>query len=151
MFIGISIYDKIQDVLKEAMKNGDHTKRDVLRCAVSEIKNKTVNAGKEINDDVCITVLQKMAKQHEESISQFNSANRTDLVSREALELSYIKFYLPNMLNEVETKHYLEMYINDNKIELIKKNMGLIMKHVKTMREIDGKIASKILNEMLKC
>ena len=51
------LYSKISNDVKEAMKAHDNTKRDCLRTVMSDIKNLTVNAGKEITDDACLKAL----------------------------------------------------------------------------------------------
>lgn len=136
--------------MKEAMKSKCINQVAILRMVIADIKNKTVNEGKEITDDVCKSVVKKHIKQHEDSIKQFNDANRTDLVAKEALELTYLKFYVPNMMGEDETKCEIDNYIKLNNIEPIKKNMGMLMKHFKEYDNIDMKIASKYLNSILK-
>lgn len=146
----LTMFNKINEDIKDAMKSKNDIKRNCLRSIVSEIKNQTVNAGKPITDDVCIKVVQKSVKQHNDSIEQFTKANRVDLAENEKSELAYISVYLPRMLNESET----EALINDVMIEMAfsseKKNMGQIMKILKTNKEVDGKIASMILNRILK-
>lgn len=56
------IYDEIVKDIKDAMINHENTKRDCLRALVSEIKNQTVNAGKEITDEIVLKCVQKSAK-----------------------------------------------------------------------------------------
>lgn len=51
------MYNKISNDIKDAMKAHDNVKRDCLRTVMSDIKNLTVNAGKEITDDACLKVL----------------------------------------------------------------------------------------------
>lgn len=143
------LYNKIYDNLKESMKNKDQARSNILKMVISEIKNKTINDGKEITDDICKQVVKKSIKQHEDSIKQFNDANRTDLVAKEALELTYLKFYVPNMMSEEETKSEINNIIKINNIPLAKQNMGQIMKIVKSYDNIDMKIASKYLNTIL--
>ena len=113
---------------------------------MSEIKNQTVNAGKELTDDVVVRCVQKAVKQHEDSVAQFKSANRTDLVEKEAAELEVLKGYLPKMLSEDETKVLIDNVLQT--VEAIKKNMGLIMKQLPS--EVDRKVAAKYLNGILK-
>ena len=145
------LFTKIYNDMKSAMINKNKQQVNVLRIIISDIKNKTVNEGKDITDDICKSVVKKHIKQHEDSISQFNAANRMDLVSKEALELTYLKFYIPNTMSEDETKTEIDNYIKyNNNIELIKKNMGMLMKHFKEYDNIDMKIASKYLNSILK-
>ena len=140
------IYEKLQSDIKDAMINKNSLKRDCLRSIVSEIKNQTVNAGKEITDDICLKVLSKSVKQHNDSIENFKLGNREDLAWKEREELNYIQIYLPKMLSEDETKVIVDSILNT--VEAIKKNMGLIMKQLP--KEVDKKIASKYLNSILK-
>ena len=140
------IYEKLQSDIKDAMINKNSLKRDCLRSIVSEIKNQTVNAGKEITDDICLKVISKSVKQHNDSIENFKLGNREDLAWKEREELNYIQIYLPKMLSEDETKVIVDNILNT--VEATKKNMGLIMKQLP--KEVDKKIASKYLNSILK-
>lgn len=101
------IYDEIQEEIKAAMKAKDNLRRDCLRGIVAEIKNQTVNAGKKLTEDVVLNVLRKAAKTRNDSIAQFTAANRLDLAQKEHEELVYIEKYLPQMLNEDDTKQAL--------------------------------------------
>jgi len=142
------IFNDIQCKIKVAMFKNDNFTRDCLRMIVSDIKNQTVNANpqKEITDDVCLKILQKSAKTHKDSIEQFKSAGRIELVEKEEEELKIIESFLPKLLSEDETKTIIENILKN--IEATKKNMGLIMKQLPN--EVDKKIASKILNSLLK-
>lgn len=139
------MFKKLQEAVKAAMKSGNTLERDCLRSIISEIKNQTVNAGKELTDDICLKVIQKSAKTHNDSIAQFRSAGRDDLAEREEAELRILEAYLPKMLSEEETKAILENILMS--IEAMKKNMGLIMKQLP--KEVDRKVASRLLNGML--
>ena len=142
----MTVFEKLTSDIKDAMIAKNTVKRDCLRGIVSEIKNQTVNAGKEITDEICLKVIQKSVKQHNDSIDNFKSGNREDLALKEAEELTYIEGYLPKMLDEAETKIVIENILMN--IEAVKKNMGLIMKQLP--KDVDRKIASKILSSLLK-
>jgi len=141
------LYDDIMAEIKNAMLDKNVVKRDCLRSIVSEIKNQTVNAGKEMTDEICIKVIQKSAKQHNDSIENFKSGNREDLALKEAEELRYIESFLPKMLSEEETRKLIEDIANSG-VELVKKNFGIFMK--KLASNVDKKTASIILNSMVK-
>jgi uncharacterized protein YqeY len=143
--MSIQLYDILTGDIKEAMISKNTVKRDCLRGVVSEIKNQTVNAGKELTEDICLKVIQKSVKQHIDSIEQFKAGNRDDLVQKETEELSYLKKYLPDLLDESQTKVIIENLLRT--IEPIKKNMGAIMKQLP--KNVDKKIASAILNNVL--
>jgi uncharacterized protein YqeY len=141
------IFNDIQSKIKVAMFKNDSFTRDCLRMIVSEIKNQTVNANpqKEITDDICLKILQKFAKTHNDSIEQFKSAGRVELVEKEEEELKIIESFLPKMLSEDETKNIIENILLN--VEATKKNMGIIMKQLPN--EVDKKIASRLLANML--
>lgn len=141
----MTIYETLTNDIKEAMISKNTVKRDCLRGVVSEIKNQTINAGKELTEDICLKVIQKSVKQHYDSIDQFKAGNRDDLVQKETEELSYLKKYLPDVLDESQTKVIIENLLQT--IEPIKKNMGVIMKQLP--KNVDKKIASGILNLVL--
>lgn len=141
----MTIYETLTNDIKEAMISKNAIKRDCLRSVVSEIKNQTINAGKELTEDICLKVIQKSVKQHYDSIDQFKAGNRDDLVQKETEELSYLKKYLPDVLDESQTKVIIENLLQT--IEPIKKNMGVIMKQLP--KNVDKKIASGILNVIL--
>ena len=141
------IYDRIQTDIKEAMLSKNCIRRDCLRSLVSEIKNQTVNAGRELTEDICMKVIRHAAKQREDSIESFRSGGRDDLAAKEQEELGYIKAYLPQVLSEDETRKASDEILSGG-IEPVKKNMGVIMKAFGP--NVDRKIASKLLQGILK-
>lgn len=144
------MYNKISNDIKDAMKAHDNVKRDCLRTVMSDIKNLTVNAGKEITDDACLKVLQKSAKTHQDSIDQFKSAGRDDLASREIQELDILKSYLPKALSAEETEAEVKKVLEGSSIDPVKKNMGQFMKILSQVPGIDKKAASSFLGKLLK-
>ena len=140
------IYENIQADIKSAMLCKNTVKRDCLRSLVSEIKNQTINAGKEITEDIVLRCIQKSVKQHNDSIEQFTRANRDDLVLKEIEEKKYLEVYLPRTLDENETFDVIATILQT--IEPFKKNMGTIMRLLP--KEVDRGLASKLLKEILK-
>lgn len=147
-----NLLDLINSEIKSAMLSKNTLKRDCLRMVVSEIKNQTVNAGKPVTEEICTNVLRKSVKTHNDSIEQFEKAGRADLVEKEREELSIIESFLPKMLDENDTKIVVQSTINALGMEPVKKNFGKIMKEISNSprsAQIDKKIVSKILNEIL--
>lgn len=143
------LYDEIQAEIKQAMIAKDNVKRDCLRTIMSDIKNLTVNAGKPITDNICMQVLQKSVKTHNDSIEQFKNANRLDLVEQETTELQYISKWIPKTLSEDETRNVLIDLMKTQNIAQGKQNFGMVMKLLKDRSDIDKKLASKILGQLL--
>ena len=140
------LYEKIQADIKDAMIDKNTVKRDCLRALLSEIKNQTINAGKEITEDIVLKCIQKSVKQHNESIEPLNTANRDDLAIKEMEEKNYLEVYLPKKLNENETFDVIATILQT--IAPFKKNMGAIMRLLP--KEVDRGLASKLLNGILK-
>ncbi len=142
---------KIYDDMKAAMKSAEQVRVSILRMVISEIKNKKIEVGvKDIPDNEVIQVIQKMAKQVNESIEKFKIGNREDLVVKEGKELLILEEYLPEQLSDDE----LETIINDSIVKTgatARKEMGIVMKDVleKVSGRADGKIISRIVNEKL--
>lgn len=144
-----NMFSKLTEDVKQAMKDGNNCKRDCLRMVIAEIKNITVNAGKETTDEDCMRVLRKQAKTHEDSIAQFKEAGRDALVEKEEAELSVIRAYLPKTLGKAETEAAVEKVIADNNFEKSKKMIGQIMKELSKIPGIDRKVAAAYLNKEL--
>lgn len=146
-------FDNICNDIKKAMLAKDNIKRDVLRALVSDIKNQTVNAGKPITDDVVLKCVQKSVKQHDDSIEQFKTANRQDLLDKEIAERKILENYLPKMHSDMTVQTIILEIINANKIPEVKKSMGQIMKLLNAREDrnlIDKKVASQYLSVILK-
>lgn len=147
------LYDKITEDIKKAMIAKDTVTRDVLRTLVSDIKNQTVNAGKELTEDVVLKCIQKSVKQHNDSIEQFKSANREELLNKELTEKNVLEAYLPKMHSESTIQTIILQIINDNNLPEVKASMGKIMKLLNEREDralIDKKLASMYLNSLLK-
>ena len=150
------LYNKINNEIKEAMKSHDNLKRDCLRSIISDIKNQTVNAGKDITDEVCIKVLQKSVKTHNDSIEQFFLAGRNDLVEKEKAEVDVINSFLPKMMDDSAIENIVKSTVQQMSEQfgrsMTKKDIGVVMKTITTSKDaasINMKIASKIVSSLL--
>jgi uncharacterized protein YqeY len=75
--------------------------------------------------------------------------NRRDLANKELEEIKIIKEFVPKEVSEIELKGCINLIIT-NEIEPIKKNMGLIIRKVKEKYpQSDGKIVSKLVQNVL--
>lgn len=136
--------NKINDRLKQAMKDKDSLLLSVLRNINSKITEfeKSI-ANKIASDTDILVIIEKLAKQREEAIKLYIQGNRDDLVINEQLELNILKGYLPTKMTEDETRIVI--------IELVEiglNNVGLIMRELnKYGNTIDKKLASEIIKE----
>ena len=141
----------IQDVLKEALKSGQKTKVSVIRMLISEINNKKISDQvKELSDEKIIGLIQKMVRQHKESIAQFKEGNRQDLVDKETEELKVLEEYLPEELSREELEKIISEVITETGATS-PKDMGTVMGEVmgRVKGRADGKLISEIVKEKL--
>lgn len=144
------VFDKINSEVILAAKNRDSERLLVLRTLVSDIKGVALKASrKDIVDDDVLTALTKAVKQREDSISQFKSANRIDLVESESFQLNVLKEFLPAQLSEKEVEAIVfetVSRISEGK-ERNKKLMGAIMKELNP--RLKGKADMRVVNNIL--
>lgn len=96
----MSIKASIHADLKQAMLARDKRTVGALRLVTSAIKQIEIDERIELDEARILAVLDKLAKQRQESISQYQAANRPDLEEQEVFELSLIKRYLPEPLSQ---------------------------------------------------
>ena len=103
---------RINDDVKAAMRSRDKERLSTLRMIQAAIKQKEVDERIELDDTQVLAVLDKMAKQHRDSIDQFSKAGRDDLVTKETSELAVVNTYLPQPLSESEIDQLIrELYL----------------------------------------
>ncbi|MBL1142590.1 MAG: GatB/YqeY domain-containing protein [Proteobacteria bacterium] len=130
------IKNKISDEVKTAMRSKDKERLGALRLIQAAFKQKEVDERIELNDEQSITILDKMAKQHRDSITQFKQANRDDLVEVEQFELNIIEEFLPAQLSDEEINTFIENAISKTGAASIK-DMGKVMGILKS--ELQGR------------
>ena len=141
---------QIQDAVISAMKSGDKERLKVIRLMTSSMKQIEVDERIELDDARVIAILDKMVKQRRESISQFKTAGRDDLVKQESLEIDIIQEFLPKALSEDEIDTIVNQAIDQTGASSIK-DMGKVMGLVKPqiigradMGEVSGRIKSML-------
>lgn len=140
------IKSQISDDVKAAMRSKEKRQLGALRLIQAAFKQKEVDERIELNDEHCIVILDKMAKQHRDSIDQFQQASRDDLVEIEQFELDIIETYLPAQLADDEINTLIEGAISETGAESIKdmgKVMGLLKGKLQGRADM-GKVSSLI-------
>ncbi|MGB3470111.1 MAG: GatB/YqeY domain-containing protein [Erythrobacter sp.] len=148
------IRDDIKSATITAMKAKEKERLATLRQISAKIKDRDIEertSGKDIDDDALVTsVLQKMAKQRRESIEMYESGGRDELAAKEKAELGVIEEFLPQMMNEEETKAAIEAIKAETGAESMK-DMGTVMGELKKRHGavLDGKLASGLVKAAL--
>ncbi len=143
----------IQDDLKASMLARNELKTSVIRLLLSAIGYYEIEkggAGYEASDEDILTVIQRQAKQRNDSIEQFAKGNRQDLVDKESNELKILQTYLPEQISETEIQNLVTNAIVETSAKTMSdfgKVMGVLMPKVKG--KADGSRVSKIVREQL--
>ena len=142
--------EKIKVDMYAAMKSGDKDKAGTLRTLLAKLKDKQINTRKDLTEKECISVIKTLVKQRKESIEMYEKAGREGLAMKEKLELDILSVYLPEMMDEGETRKLVEAVITETNAKGLS-DLGKVMPIVmqKGGSRIDGKIANQILRELL--
>lgn len=137
---------RISEDMKAAMRAKEKDLLMTIRNILAAIKQQEVDTRETLDDVAVLAIIDKLAKQRRESISQFSDAGRDDLVAQEELELGFIRAYLPEPLSELEVKNLVADAIANTGAENMK-DMGKVMSHLKVAaqgRADMGKVSAMI-------
>lgn len=145
--------DKINDLIKDAMKMHDDKRRDVLRLIKSEVlkyETSKEGVGHELTDAVEFTIIKKMVDQRKDSIAQYKKYGKPALAKEEQDELNILLEYLPTEATAEEIANAFNTIVS-NGLEPIKKNMGQFIKGIKVaLPTADGKKVADYVKANLK-
>tara|TARA_B100000749_G_C18432358_1_gene468492 strand:- start:340 stop:795 length:456 start_codon:yes stop_codon:yes gene_type:complete len=149
--VAISLKERLDGDLKDAMRNKDSIRRTVLRTIISEIRNAEIAKQEALDDEGVLVVMTKQAQQRRDSIEAFKSASRSDLVESESAELKIISGYLPEQLSEDEIEVVITEVISQVEAKG-SSDMGKVMKEImqRVRGRADGKMVSAIVTSRLK-
>ena len=101
--------------MKEAMKAGEKDRLATIRMIQAALKDRDIEArgqGKEaISDEEILSLLQKMIKQRTESAAVYEQGGRPELAANERAEIAIIQVFMPQQMDEAETKAAVEAAI----------------------------------------
>jgi len=148
------LQQQIREEVKNAMKTKETIKLEVLReilaACINELIAQKRKPQEELSDDEIILVIARLAKQHKDSIEQYQIGGRNDLVEAEKKELEYLKEYLPQMMTRNEIKKLA--ITKRTQLTLTEPNqkgmlMGALMKDLKGKAE--GHDVKAVVDEIL--
>ena len=131
----MSLRQRVNDELKQAMKAADKLKVSTLRlvnAAIKErdIENRTAGPDSGVGEAQILEVLNRMIKQRQDSLAAFEEAGRQDLAEQERGEIAIIRSYMPEMLGEAETTAAIAAAIAATGAASVR-DMGKVMAHLK--------------------
>ena len=142
--------NKLLSDLVGAMKSQDKETLSVLRMVKGAIQLEEINKKHELSDDEVVALLSKQIKTRKESISEFEKANRVDLIEQTKKEIEILSKYMPEQLGEEEVIKIIDDAFNELKPSS-QSDMGKIMGFVtpKLRGKADMSFVSKIIKDKL--
>src|SRR5688572_2008089 len=134
----MTILEKIQSHLSDAMRSKDVLRLSVLRMMKTAIKNKEIDKMQALEDSEAIAVLNTLVKQRKDSVEQFRKGSREELAQKEEAEIKIIEEYLPAAASEDEVRRAIEEAVQETGASSMK-DMGKVMKA--TLARLAGKSA----------
>jgi len=98
----MSLKDQIASDLKQALKEGDETRKSTLRLLMSAVHNAEIEKRAELDDGGVLALIVKQVKQRHDSAEEFRRGNRQDLVDKEESEAVILQAYLPPAMSREE-------------------------------------------------
>ena len=123
---------QVSEDMKSAMRAKDSTRLGTIRLLQAALKQREVDERIELTDADVISVIEKMLKQRRDSITAYESANRTDLADIEKAEVVVLQAYLPKQLTEEEVVALLEKVVAETGAASMK-DMGKVMAAIKPL------------------
>jgi uncharacterized protein YqeY len=138
--------DQISEDIKTAMRAKDSIALNSLRALKSALTNAAIEKdglGTLLDEPEILAVVRKQIKQRQDSIEQFEKANRQELAETEKAEIAILSKYLPAALSEAQISEFVAQAIKETGAAS-KADMGKVMKRTQELCEgrADGKTLS---------
>jgi uncharacterized protein YqeY len=147
----MTLTERIQNDLTQAMKSKDELRLSVLRMMKSAIKLKEIEKIRALDDAEALQVLNTLVKQRRESVEMFGKGGRQDLVEKETKEIVIIETYLPAGASDAELDAAIAAAIAETGANS-PKQMGAVIKAARARLEgktVDGKALSDRVRDRL--
>ena len=131
----MALKDQITEDMKSAMRAKDAMRLGAIRLLLAACKQKEVDERVTLDDIAVLAIIDKLVKQRKDSIAAFTTAQRQDLVDKEAAELVVLEAYLPQRMDGAQIQAEIQAIVSALAAELGRKvgaaDMGKVMGQVK--------------------
>ena len=142
-----SLKQQINEAMKDARRARDKARLGTIRLALAEIKRVEVDERIDPDNARVTSILDKMVKQRRESIKQFESAGRDELVAQEKSEIDVLQEFLPRALNEEELDAIISAALSDTGAQGMQ-DMGKVMGIIKP--KVVGRADMSMVSDKIK-
>ena len=147
----MALTERSTQEIADAMKSRDQTRLSALRMAKAALMNAAVSKGRDLDEAESAQVVASLLKQRRDSIEQFTSAGRTDLVDKERAEMAVLEAYAPPAVTEQDLSAAVDAAIAETGATT-GKDVGRVMKAVMARlagRTVDGKAVNELVRRKL--
>ncbi|MBP1968709.1 uncharacterized protein YqeY [Virgibacillus natechei] len=143
----MTLLEQMNQDMKQAMKQKDKEKLNVIRMVKASLQNETINLGKDtLSEEEELTILSRELKQRKDSLQEFKSAGRNDLVESLDIEINILQEYLPKQLTNEELEAIVQSTIQEVNATS-KKDIGKVMSAI--MPKVKGKADGSQINKLV--
>ncbi len=143
----MSLMEQLNQDMKQSMKNKEKEKLSVIRMVKASLQNEMIRLGKnKLSEDEELTILSRELKQRKDSLQEYKSAGRNDIVENLESEIIIIQKYMPEQLTDTELEDLIQATIKEINATS-KKEMGKVMSAI--MPKVKGKADGSRINKLV--
>ena len=140
-----SLYERLDQALKEAIKNQQPVATSTLRLLKSAIRYREVDVRRPLTEAELQATLNTQVKQRREAIAEYTKAGRPELARQEEEELSVLLSFLPPQLSPEAMAAEVDAVIAE--LGATGPNdLGKVMKNA--MARLAGRADGKVIREI---
>lgn len=139
--------EKLLEDLKKSMKEKNINRKNAVQMVRASILQIEKDKQIEVTDEQILEIITKELKKRKDALSDFQRANREDLIEQVSEEISVLEEYLPKQLTDEELELKIKEIIEKVGATTIKE-MGTVMKEAKS--EIGAGADGKRINEVVR-
>ncbi|HEX2465627.1 MAG TPA: GatB/YqeY domain-containing protein [Thermoanaerobaculia bacterium] len=136
--------------VKEALRARDNERLQTLRMLLAEIKNKSIELGRDPDRDEFTGLVRKGIKQRQEAAQQYEQGKRPELRDKELREIGYLECYLPAQASEDDLRQAIRELVAERGLSG-PSGIGPVMKEM--MKRFggaaDGAMVNRLAREIL--
>jgi uncharacterized protein YqeY len=146
----LSLVERLEGEVKDAMLARDGTRRDALRLILNSLRAAEKDLQRPLSDDEELQVLQRERKRRNEAAEAFRAGGREEQATQEEAELAILQEFMPEPLSEEELERIVDDAIAETGATSLR-DMGRVMADVmpQVAGRADGSAVGQIVREKL--
>jgi hypothetical protein len=146
----MSLIERIEGDLKEAMRARDRERTDTLRLTLASLRSAEKELARPLKEDEELQVLQRERKRRTEAAEAFREGGRAEQADKEERELEVIQEFMPEPISEDELERIIDDAIAETGATSLR-DLGRVMADVmpQVAGRADGSTVSQLVREKL--